>query len=821
MANMIFGAPAVVSALNRAFLNTSPTNTLYNNQVQAAGNSADSFLDFAKQFGAQFSVGKTPADLSALLLSNMGVSNEILQTALTDYIAFHGAQSVGVIAWQLSSILSGLEGDTTYGAAAKAWNQEVANAYSFSSNPANVQESSDISDVTLTRFSDVKTGSKFLGYLDYNQFTGADEQTLTASDRLTGDSETDILIAFLTGLSRPSLTGIETVQITAKAAAPTLDLTDATGVKTVVNSASDEAALLSFKNVNNLVDVKIDGTKSDTLVDFAPTVVAGTTDNLNLFLNNAGISTDRVQFTALRNDNMASIEKLTIASEGAGNFLSNIVTQASLTAVDISGAANLSVGTKGVPTGFNSAALTTVNAGTATGNLFLNVAAAGATNQTVTTGTGNDVVVVTGVTANDTFNLGDGATDRVVFADAGSNQAAKYTNVEQVEASVANTNINLTNGTGVNLIAVAETLPAASIANVTAVKSGTTIAFEGEGANNTIGAANVATFGAVTYNLSSATGSSDVINVTYNNASAMLGSNGAVNIGALTNTGNNVETLSFTFSDVGSDDTVTVADINVGSALKTLNVTSDSKVVFNLVDDLTALTSVDVSGVKDAFTAKFGLLANDANALVKTGGAGNNNVTVDKGNADGATNTTLTVDGSAGTGSQTFTVNNTDADVSGTTASFAFIGGAGADALTLTSAVGSINNISGGAGIDNLNLTASAGVDRLAFTLGDTGSTIATADTVTGFVSGGADQIDLRAFGIDNALQGVRLTGALNGSANEFGAGGLQRAVAVFNNGANSTMYIDTNGDAKLGSDDMVINFVGTNFVANDPSVLF
>ncbi|MGE4376210.1 MAG: DUF4214 domain-containing protein [Burkholderiaceae bacterium] len=690
---------------------------------------------------------------------------------------------------------------------------------------AEAQYSGAVSDVPLTRFTDVQTGTKFLGYLDYNQYTGADEQTLTNSDRLTGNSDNDQLIAYLTVGSRPSLTGIETVQITAKAAAPTLDLTDATGVKTVVNSASDEAAVLTFSNINSLVDVKIQGTKSDTVVTFVPTAVAGTADNLNVILDGAGIATDRVNFTARRNDGTAAIEKLTVTASGAASFMNNVTTGNSLTSVDISGAANLSIGTKAAG-GFNSASLATVNAGTATGNLSLNIAAAGAISQTVTTGTGNDVVIVSGVTANDTFDLGAGA-DRIVLTDAGSNQAAKFLGVEQVEARVAGTSINLTNGANVNLLAVAETAGVASIANVTAVKSGTTIAFEGEGAANAIGAANTATFGNVTYNLANATGSTDVINVTYNNAGSMLGSNGVVNIGTLTNTGNNVETMNLTFSDLGSDDTVNVAGITVGNALKTLTVTSDSKVTLNGVAALTALTNVDASGVKDAFTATFGALgaglADAANAVVKTGGAGNNNVTLFKGNLDGATNTALTVDGSAGTGSQTFTITNTDVDVSGTTPSLVFQGGQGADALVLTSVAGSINSISGGAGIDNLNLTASAGLDRLIFALGDTGSTIATGDTVTAFVSGAAaDQIDLRSFGFDAALQGVNLAvAALNGTANEFGAGVAQKAVAVFNNGVNSTMYIDTNGDAKLGAGDMVVNFIGTNFVGNDASVLF
>ncbi|MCL4769681.1 MAG: hypothetical protein KJZ76_04955, partial [Burkholderiaceae bacterium] len=360
---------------------------------------------------------------------------------------------------------------------------------------------------------------------------------------------------------------------------------------------------------------------------------------------------------------------------------------------------------------------------------------------------------------------------------------------------------------GVNLIAVAE---GASIANVTAVKSGTTFAFEGVGAANAVPAAAPA-FGVTNFNLAGATGSTDVINVTFSNAGVQVGAGGAIAINTITNTGNNVETLNFNFSDVGADDTVTIANIVVGTAARALNFTSDSKVTVTTPMAMTGLTSVDATGVKDAFTANIGAVGDAANVSVRTGGSGNNNVTVTKSVDAPPANTTLTVDGSAGSGSQTFTINNTDADVdAANTPSLVFNGGTGADTLVLTSAGGSINRISGGAGIDNITLTASAGVDHLVLNLGDTGSTVATGDTVNGFKTAGADRIDLRGFGFDVPLQGVTAAvGALNGTAAEFGG----RAVAAFSAGGNTTLYVDTNGDNKLGAGDLVVNLIATGAV--------
>lgn len=810
MSQTVFGAAAVVTILNRAFNNSSPAAAVFNNQVSQVGTTAASEFAFANTFGSSFA-GLTDAQLSTRVLGNMGLlPNPDLEQALADYFGSVNPVDRGTVVLQLGQILATLETapapQDIFNAAATAWNKEVEQSYIYSSNTSNTTpfdgDFSGTDTFTLTRFTDVKTSANFNGFLDYNQYTGNDEQTLTTGDRLTGTAATtDTLFAQLSGNARPSVTGVEIISIDAKAAAVTLDMSDTHGATQIVNKGSNEAATLNFNNANSLVSVAIENTNSDTVVTFAPSVVAGAADNLSLSLNGAGIAADRANFTA------TGIESMAINATGAASMMGNI-NAAGVRTVTITGDQNLSVGTKTAGTGFTSAALATVNAADATGNLFLNVSSTTGV-QTITTGTGNDTVVVAGLSALDTFTLGAG-TDRVVVTDAGSNQAVKMVGVEQVEARVIGTSLNLTNATDVNLIALAENAGTTSIANVTGVKSGTTFAFEGEGAANAAAAA-TATFGTTQFNLSNATGATDVINVTFSNSGIQMGAGGAVNIGAMNNSGNNVETLNFNFADVGADDTVTVAGIT-DTGLKSLNFTSDSKVTLTAALTMTGVTSVDASGVKDAFTANLGTQGAAANVSVLTGGSGNNNVTiikaVDAAVAAGPGHTALTVNGSAGTGSQTFTVNNLDGDLtSPTTANFVFTGGSGADTLVLTSAAGSLNSISAGAGTDNITITASLGADYLVLNLGDTGATVATGDTVTGFKAAGADMIDLRSFGFDVALQTVQAAGtALNGTAGEFGTS----AVAAYTVGGNTTVYIDTNGDAKLGAGDLVVNLIGT-----------
>jgi|GEM_PF-3904357 len=829
MAQTIFGTDYSVAALNRAFNNTSPAYAVFQSQKGSAGTTQEQNLAFAEQFGAQYA-NVSDADLATQVLTNLGVlpsTNEdvlALQEELTDYFGIVsqglGADARGVVVLQLATILSGLENATgdqaVYAEAAKLWNKEVENAFVYSSNPANTtpQQGDDGSGTTtLTRFTDVLTGETFTGYLDYNQYTGVDEQTLTTGDRLTGtDGENDTLFAqLLSGTTRPTLNGVEIVSIDAKGAAPTLDLSDANGVKTVANVNSSETSTLAFQGLKNLVDVQIRNTNSNTTVAFNASVTAGVADALNLLVNGAGVKAKAADFT------VAGVEELNITTEGAASVLGNVATGNNLTSVTITGDQNLAVGTKAAGTGFLSNAIATVDASEATGDLFLNVAASAARTQTVTTGTGDDVVVTGDLNAVDKFDLGEG-NDRLVLTTVSTNEAAKLLGVEEVEARMAGTNLNLTNAVDVTLLAVAE---GAGFANVTAVKSGTTVAFEGSGLANAVSNSTVG-FGSVTYNLANATGATDVIDFEFNNAGVALGANSNVNIGILNNTGNNTETLNFAFNDVVASSTVTVADIadiagNAG-ALKNLNVTSDSKVVFNGVADLTALTSVDATGVKAGFTANFGALGATANATIKLGGSGVNKVEAGKAD-DGSTTGVklLTVDASAGTGNQILTITGnadvpaagavTSATIAAQKASVSVLGGSGNDIIKVTSAANTVNLIQAGAGSDTINLAGSAGIDVIRLNAGD--SSGAARDTVDGF--GGEDFIDLSLFGFDAALQGVTTAAAaLNGTAGEFGG------KAVYVDSSNNMLYVDVNGDNQFDSADLMVKTTGVNVAAGD-----
>ncbi|SDM30253.1 hypothetical protein SAMN05428957_10494 [Oryzisolibacter propanilivorax] len=832
MAQTIFGTDYSVAALNRAFNNTSPAYAVFQSQKGSAGTTQEQNLAFAEQFGAQYA-NVSDADLATQVLTNLGVlpsTNEdvlALQEELTDYFGIVsqglGADARGVVVLQLATILSGLENATgdqaVYAEAAKLWNKEVENAFVYSSNPANTtpQQGDDGSGTTtLTRFTDVLTGETFTGYLDYNQYTGVDEQTLTTGDRLTGtDGENDTLFAqLLSGTTRPTLNGVEIVSIDAKGATPTLDLSDANGVKTVANVNSSETSTLAFQGLKNLVDVQIRNTNSNTTVAFNASVTAGVADALNLLVNGAGVKAKAANFT------VAGVEELNITTEGAASVLGNVATGNNLTSVTITGDQNLAVGTKAAGTGFLSNAIATVDASEATGDLFLNVAASAARTQTVTTGTGDDVVVTGDLNAVDKFDLGEG-NDRLVLTTVSTNEAAKLLGVEEVEARVAGTNLNLTNAADVTLLAVAET---AGFGNVTAVKSGTTVAFEGKGQDNAVSNSAV-TFGGVKFNLANATGSSDVIDFTFNNGGIALGADSTVTIGALTNTGNNVETINLDFSDVVASNLVTVQDINVGSSLKTLTVSSDSKVTLQNVNDLTKLTSVDATEVKGAFTATFGALADAANATVKLGGSGANQLTVDKaqnlGGAAATSNTLLTVDASAGTGVQTVNVTNNDTNTTAPATNAALVakagvavtGGAGADVINVNTVADAVSTIRGGAGADKINLTG-VGTDVLVYALGDTGSTAAGADVVTGFTTA-QDKIDLRSFGFDsNLFTNIATTGTTTGATTDFTVGGVQYAVNAVSAAGSTTVYIDTNGDSRLGDGDLVIFLSGTAAVA-------
>lgn len=373
MAQQIFGPAAVVSTLNRALANTSPSNAVFTNQIAQAGTTVESQLAFAKQFGASYAAGKTAADLSALLMTNLGLSNALLAAALTDYIAANGTQNVGIIAYQLANLLSALEADATYGAAAKAWNTEVTTSYEYSSNPANTTASSGDTtgneagkSTVLTVGQDVLTGTSgndfFRGVA--GQPIGAQEQTtFNSSDILDGGAGQDTLILNLVGSYNGGarVKNIETLKLGINAAVTAaFDYNVNAGfneISDVTTIVADQINGAEFLSVNNIVRTDLAGAKVAPTLSFendSNTAAAGRVDfNYRAAELTGAADEQKINLKSVNNGDInlsAGFETISITSmgteqvtlqPGADNAVADVTSGASLRTVNLAGTAEI------------------------------------------------------------------------------------------------------------------------------------------------------------------------------------------------------------------------------------------------------------------------------------------------------------------------------------------------------------------------------------------------------------------------------------------------------------------------------------------------
>ncbi|MBK7353951.1 MAG: hypothetical protein IPJ05_10810 [Nitrosomonas sp.] len=305
--------------------------------------------------------------------------------------------------------------------------------------------------VLLTEQADIVTGHVFIAPKGFTP-GGTDQiNTLNDDDRLTGTSATDDRLEFDfvndadTGDNNiaPTMSGVEIANIKfATDSDATLDLQDSTGFTHLNLHRIDDENLARIDNIqeattNNLSINDSNSPFSDVEFTYLGSALAGTTDVVNLALNNAQVSD---VFIAENRDNPAEgFETVNITSGGgAANSMVSLSAE-DVQTLTIAGDQDLSIfGTEDIisEVGDNilvegtattgglvrmAGSLTKIDASTLTGNLSINLNDVLQATKDGTSGT--DVAVeVIGGTGDDTFWLGNGigSNDTIDGGDGGN-----------------------------------------------------------------------------------------------------------------------------------------------------------------------------------------------------------------------------------------------------------------------------------------------------------------------------------------------------------------------------------------------------------------
>jgi hypothetical protein len=785
MPAQFFGAQAAVTFLNRAFANTSPSNAAFNNQVTNATASlasgadatqAVSYTGFAKTFGSAYA-NQTPAALSTLLMTNLGLlPNAALETALADYITAAGTANVGVVALQLATILSTMEGNATYGAAATAWNNEVNAAATYSVNTANTTP--QVGDITTPPVTQGQTYTLTAGVDNITGTNGDDtisayintttatvgQSTLSGADVVGAGAGTDTLNLSVEGadgtgsLTAATITGIEKffIRDLNGNGASTYNFGTVSGETQAWNDRSTQAVTFSNLATGTTVGIKGDNSNNVSATTFsmatatdavAIAIDGGVKGGANITRAATGEAAVTITSTGAANtvgtidlDNAATtVKSVTIdattkltASLAADYAASSTLTLKGAGAIDLSGAAL-------------SANITTVNAADNSGGVTVTV---GANTATVTGGTGNDTVSAAALVFNSTGSLNGGAgTDTLVVQDEAQLTAAtvaKMTNFEVLRT-------NDDNDAGL------DTFNTALITGLTGVVIGAQSTDDGVSLTNV----SAAVAGDITI------AGSQVVGPT-------IGVSGAATVGQL-------DTLTLKINDGATAvNTLTVANVTA-AGVETVKVVATDNLTLQAATGLTALTKLEVSG--------------SGAVNVTTGGlALNVNTVVDASAATGAftfSAAAATTNGIAVTGSSTKA--NT---ITGSGQADAITGGAANDTITAGNGIDSVNISQGGDDIINIEGIVA----------------VANRDVITGFtvgtyaVGGGQDRLEVA------DAQATTAFGPTSGTLQEVTS--APTSGLTYNTAANNILELAFELSGNNGANDLDSHTNGTGLLA-------
>ena len=611
------------------------------------------------------------------------------------------------------------------------------------------------------------TGSLFTGAAGADTFNGiianvgaanSAGTTLQAGDALNGGAGTDTLSISVSGgdigaNAAVSLAGIERVMVNnvnGAAQSISMALVDS-ALTTVGHSASNTNSVTTFTGLNKIVDSELSNGDAGITLTYNAAVVAGLADASTLTLAGQTGGT----FTS------DGIETLNVVS----NTLANTVTLGtSHTAVNVSGAANLTLGA--VP-----ASVATLNAAAFTGNLTATLSSLAT--QVVTGGTGNDTITAgTNLTGVGAVNAGDGTDTLVTTADAViavAADGARYTNFETLSVRTTGLGATATRTQDMSQVAGITTTNVTSarangIANDTAHDVTLSNLSATMNTLNVTGLQNADADGADDFSVTviatrAVNTTADAITVNLGTATAVSGAT----VGAVGSTvvGSTILALSLV-----NEETITINSLGATGSnfLGAITNTAATSMVFTGARALsfaslsgTATTSIDASAMTAAF-----VMGTNAGAVASTitGGTGNDVLT-------------------------------------GGSAADNIVGGAGADSISGAAGADVISGgdgndtIVGGAGIDNLS--GGAGNDTFSVTTTTDFIGLAAAETVSG--GDGTDNLSFAENVVITvaaadllAISGIeRIT--INGTAN---AGSVTLTDAVYTaNGATTLAIVD------------------------------
>jgi len=668
----------VLARVAGALYNTQMSNATYK-EVAALDPSALVNVLYARDFNTV-----SDSTVATTLVANLGLTAvEGLSNWVAAQLTAAGANK-GAKVVELLNGFAQMSADTTYGAAATAFNTKVDSALAMS-------QTTDNAGGTFAAISTTVNGKTFTLTTGSNSFTGTSGndtfdaglstsslQTLNSGDRLDGGAGTDEIIAILnTNVTPTTFAGIENVFVTATATA-TLDLAAATGVTSVTSQGSTAATTIS--GISKSVNVTLrDSAQAQTVTR---TDVSGTADSNTVNISNLS------QLTTVATT-LAGIETLTLNSTGGASAI-GLLTAANTKSLIITGDKAVTI----VDAIATTTPITSVNASAHTAVDGVGVVFTGGfngANMTVTGGAGNDsfkflaagTVLADGGAGNDTFTFDGTATlttSDSVAGGAGISDTISTTTAEAIAFTAVPTTYAIS---GIERLTLSDALVggnAITLANIDTNINRITQTL----ANTNAGTA--------TFNFNSVANAGPA---TLANTLAALGATTAVAAG------------------LGTTDSLTI--LNVGGAVSALGdlaltTTGFETVTINTSQASGAATTQTVAAIAMTATGSSApaLVFTGANAITLSGAVTNTAGSID---ASGLTGTTgLTMVTGQNTASTIAGSPNNDTLFGAITSSLSqtISGGAGNDAIT---AGGGSDVITGGDGNDTL--TPGAGSDNV------------------------------------------------------------------------------------------------------------